>query len=292
MIWPFIAAAVVVVNTVLSWSDWVVGLITGPPDGEPGALRLPGWILMLLEARPDTGDAEVHLVIWAAAAVAVTMAVRTPRRLVPVLVAVWAWSVVVEALQPVITDRRGFEWIDVVGNTVGVVVGAGAVLGWRYRTRIFPLRAAARWAVVAVVLAGVMVSMWSLSMMEWWAEVSSAERNPLVRLRPETNEADLHAAVWFGVSVLVIWAVGLRASQVGAWRRWAAALVVVFAVSWAIEWIQPRLSFRRYNVLDLIGNAAGVLAAAVLATVLTWWQRRQLSKPDRRPGGDDPQPQM
>jgi len=287
MIWPVIAVAVLLINTIASWSDRLVDLISG--DGDGGPSRLPQWLVAILEARPDTGDAEIHAAMWAVAAFAVAMAVRSTRRRNLALGALLAWSAIVEVLQPVITTRRSFQWTDLVGNAVGVALGAAAVMVWRHRARIFPLPAWARWSVVAAVLGGVVYSMWSLRIMDWWAEVSSDDANPLVQLRPDTNEADLHAVVWFTISLLVVWAIGLRATVAGAWRRWATALVVVFAVSWLIEWIQPQLSFRRYNTVDVVGNAIGVALAAVVCTVAMWRVRRRSARPDHEPGGQHPQ---
>ncbi|MEX2627278.1 MAG: hypothetical protein WD225_10380 [Ilumatobacteraceae bacterium] len=132
-------AVTVAVNTVVMWSDavaaWWAEQVGGDPDG--GSV-LPAPVRWLFESRPDLGDAELHALAWALAAFLAAMAVGRARvrcGLGGAALSVWAWSVTVEALQPVVSTSRGFEWVDVAGNTVGVVAGTLVASWWRGRTR-------------------------------------------------------------------------------------------------------------------------------------------------------------
>lgn len=137
--WRVVLAVVVGVNTIVMWSDavaaWWSSQVAPDDDGES---VLPGPIRAVLEARPDLGDAELHALAWAVAAFVAVLAVVGARpsaaRVAAAAGPVWAWSVVVEALQPVVSETRAFEWIDVAGNTVGVVLGAAVAAWWRVRS--------------------------------------------------------------------------------------------------------------------------------------------------------------
>jgi hypothetical protein len=147
--WQGVVAAVAVVstvvNTIVMWSDGVAAWWSAQvaPDDDDESM-LPGPLRALLEARPDLGDAELHAVAWSVPAFLAVVALAfggrgadatSVRRVGVAAGAVWAWSVVVESLQPVVSDTRGFEWIDVAGNSVGVVLGAAAATWWCARAR-------------------------------------------------------------------------------------------------------------------------------------------------------------
>lgn len=137
--WQVALAATVVVNTVVMWSDGVAAWWAERVGGDTaGGSVLPAPLRWLFEARPDLGDAELHALAWALAAFLAAMAVGRAwvrRRPGGAAVPVWVWSVAVEALQPVVSTSRTFEWVDVAGNTVGVVAGTLVAAWWHGRTR-------------------------------------------------------------------------------------------------------------------------------------------------------------
>jgi hypothetical protein len=126
---------VLVLNTTLLLSDQVVGWwrsLIGA-DGEGGNKPLPGPLAFVFDLRPDTGDADAHLVLWFVAGALAVLAANRPT--VWPAAMVWAWSVTVEALQPVVTETRSAQWSDVAANTVGVWLGAAATWWWMRRHR-------------------------------------------------------------------------------------------------------------------------------------------------------------
>jgi lysylphosphatidylglycerol synthetase-like protein (DUF2156 family) len=122
MLWRVTAVAVIAANTYLTLSDAVVRWLQRK-DSEPSDAWLPQWMIDLIQARPDLGDAEVHAVMWGIASLIVVLALRQRPRIYIAAAAVWIWSVIVEILQPVVTSLRGFQWGDVLGNTLGVALG-------------------------------------------------------------------------------------------------------------------------------------------------------------------------
>jgi hypothetical protein len=124
--------AVVVFNTWASWSSVVVGWFSRGDD-DTGETWVPRFVLWMLQNRPDVGDADIHLIMWFVAGVVITGAVYGRRRWGWWVVAVWGWSLLLEVLQPVVSTVRGREWIDAVGNTMGIALGAALVLWWRTR---------------------------------------------------------------------------------------------------------------------------------------------------------------
>lgn len=140
--WWVALVVVVIANTVVMWSDAVAAWWSAqvaPDDDAEG--RLPGPLRVLIEARPDVGDAELHALAWSVPAFVVVFAAgaaQRHRRALPpgvalAVVGVWVWSVLVEVLQPVVSETRAFEWVDVVGNTAGVVTGAAMAWWWKGR---------------------------------------------------------------------------------------------------------------------------------------------------------------
>jgi hypothetical protein len=146
--WPVALIVVVVVNTIVMWSD-AVGSWWSEQASDDGESILPGFVTDILSGRPDLGDADLHVLAWAVAGfVAVTAAGQWSRSVsksrsrstsmsmriaTSWIVTVWAWSVAVEVLQPVVSDTRRFDWIDLVANTLGVVLGASLATWWRWR---------------------------------------------------------------------------------------------------------------------------------------------------------------
>ena len=139
--WSVALMLSIALNTAVMWSDrvgaWWAGRVS---EDEVGSM--PGPFRTVIDLRAPLGDADLHAVAWGVSAVVAVMVItarfaptsadsRRPVGLV--LGTVWAWSVTVEVLQPVVSDTRAFEWIDVVGNTVGIAVGGGTT--WAVRAR-------------------------------------------------------------------------------------------------------------------------------------------------------------
>jgi lysylphosphatidylglycerol synthetase-like protein (DUF2156 family) len=122
MRWWIGTAVVLASNTWLTLSDAVVGLMKRDREDRSEA-RLAQWLIDLIQRRPDFGDAEIHALMWATAALLVVLAVRVRPRIYVASAVVWVWSIFVEILQPVVSSLRTFQWIDLLGNTIGVVLG-------------------------------------------------------------------------------------------------------------------------------------------------------------------------
>lgn len=90
----------------------------------PGSSRLPGAVDEVLQARSNSSDADVHVVLWFVAVVALVWAMRSAgwSRLLIVAVALWLYSGVLELGQRWVPARSS-QWIDLVGNAVGIFVG-------------------------------------------------------------------------------------------------------------------------------------------------------------------------
>lgn len=299
MPWVVTTAVVLALNTWATLSDRVVGWLSGG-DGDAGETWVPALVLWLLDARPAVGDADLHVAVWFVAGVAATLAVRRMALLVWVIAAIWAWSVVLEALQPLVSEMRTAQLIDVLGNTVGVVLGVSVVLWWRERRVPHAMRA----VIVGVALATATVAMWSTRMRIWWGAQSGLRRDPAVpaplqpparavlEVRPNTGEADAHALLWFGVGMIVLWAIGAFAwrQRSGGWVRakvMVAALAGLCVISVLIEILQPMVSSRGASINDVVGNVVGL--AAALGVALLWGLARQAWSAGARPS-DAPEP--
>lgn len=105
------------------WGDQS-GLRTDP--AVPGVLKPSTRVV--LAARPDTGEADAHVLVWALVGVVVVWAVGSTRVRwwATALTALLVVSLAVEALQPVVSGRSA-RWSDSAGNVVGV--GVAAVVG-------------------------------------------------------------------------------------------------------------------------------------------------------------------
>lgn len=104
------------------WLDavvrWRERLFATLPESGAGAIE---------SVRGPLGDADAHAVIWFVVAIAVVVAVRRDRQMAW-LVALAAWSVTVEWLQPVFATLRQRQWVDVGGNLVGITAAGLVVL--------------------------------------------------------------------------------------------------------------------------------------------------------------------
>lgn len=75
----------------------------------------------VLETRPGN-DMDLHVLVWASTSAVFVWAFRNKWR--SVLLAVFAWSALVETLQPVFTEVRSRQVADYAGNAIGVAVTA------------------------------------------------------------------------------------------------------------------------------------------------------------------------
>ena len=129
---PFVV--VVVVNTVVSLSSpvtqwWAV-------QSTPATSSLPAVADGVLQARANSTNADVHMVLWFVAALALVWAMRSLRwrRLAIAAAALWAYTGLLEVGQRWVPTRTS-QWIDVVGNGLGIIaglaVGCTAIAAWR-----------------------------------------------------------------------------------------------------------------------------------------------------------------
>ena len=129
---PFVV--VVVAITVVSLSSSVTQW--WDVQSAPGTSSLPDAADQVLQARPDSSDADVHTVLWFAAALALVWAMRPHgwRRLVAAAAALWVYTGLLEVAQRWVPSRTA-QWIDLVGNGLGIVaglaVGCVAIAVWR-----------------------------------------------------------------------------------------------------------------------------------------------------------------
>ena len=252
--WPVATVLVIALNTWVSLSSAVVRWF-GSGDDEASATWVPGFVLWILENRPEVGDADLHVAMWFVAGAVTALAMGQWRRPGWWVVALWVWSLVLEVLQPVVSTVRGREWTDAVGNTVGIVTGV-AVVQWRRLGRVVPW---ARAAAVATALFAVTVAMWSVRVQQWWGDQSGLRSDPAVpgvlesptravlEARPDTGEADAHAVVWALVGIVIVWAVGWRAV-----RWWSVALMALLVVSLN----RPGFCIRSFITLEGSGDAS------------------------------------
>lgn len=79
------------------------------------------------EADLPEPDFVIHVIVWAVVLMLVAMAIWTWRGLTLAVVGVFACSVAIELAQARYSDTRSVELDDVVGNGLGVALGAVAV---------------------------------------------------------------------------------------------------------------------------------------------------------------------
>ena len=117
---PF--AVVVEVITAVSLSSWVTQWWAA--QSSPVSSGLPGAADSVLRARTSSSNADVHTVLWFVAALALVWAMRSYglARLVAASVALWVYTVAVEVTQRWVPTRTA-QWIDVVGNGLGIFAG-------------------------------------------------------------------------------------------------------------------------------------------------------------------------
>jgi hypothetical protein len=126
-----VAAVAVVGATALMWSDGAVGVWKSIVDF---ALRSNEAVTSTVMGARQWGDADLHVAVWGAVAVCVLLAMPSPRARWQALVCLLAWSWFVELAQPWFTEIRSRQFVDALGNTVGII-GAYAVMSVVTRVR-------------------------------------------------------------------------------------------------------------------------------------------------------------
>ena len=112
---------VVIVNTMITLSTRV--MVWWSHESHPETTQLPAAADRVLRARTGTADADVHVVLWSVAALALAWALRraTLRSVALAGAALWAFTGVLEYCQWV--PGRTSSWIDFAGNAVGITIG-------------------------------------------------------------------------------------------------------------------------------------------------------------------------
>ena len=115
-----------------------------------------------------------------------------------------------------------------------------------------------------VMLFGIAVVSFSTRIAVWWGRIgqghSSALPQPLRQLladRPHLGEADVHAAMWCAVAVVV----GVMART---WRARGAAWLAVWSAGAAVEVCQAVFTARSAEWGDVVGNSIGIALAVVV----------------------------
>jgi VanZ family protein len=120
---PFVVlVAVVVAITVISLSSSVTQW--WDVQSTPATSSLPTAADPVLRARSDSANADVHVVLWFVAGLALVCAMRPDgwRRLAVAAGVLWAYSALLEIAQRWVPERTS-QWIDVVGNGIGIAAG-------------------------------------------------------------------------------------------------------------------------------------------------------------------------
>jgi VanZ family protein len=129
---PFAVAVVAITfvslsSSVMRWWD---------VQSSPETSILPGAANPVLQSRSGTGDADVHVLMWFVATLALVWAMRRHpwRRLLAAALVLWLCTGVLEIAQRWVSARTS-QWIDFLGNGVGIVagllVGFGGLAVWR-----------------------------------------------------------------------------------------------------------------------------------------------------------------
>lgn len=121
--WPLLAACLAT-NTYVALSGSVS--VWWATETTPKTSSLPSAIQQVLSARPQTSEADVHVVLWFLAGIAAMFAVRTWRSRAILLGGLVAYSGLLEIAQS-LTPIRTAQWTDFAGNAVGILVAAAVV---------------------------------------------------------------------------------------------------------------------------------------------------------------------
>lgn len=117
--------------TAVMWSDRMSAWWGDQSSGDvPPAVPAPlePVVSTVLDARPSTNEADVHVLLWGGVAAVMMLVIpwASRRARLVALGGLFAWSVVVEVLQPVLSSRSA-AWGDVAGNALGIGLVAAAV---------------------------------------------------------------------------------------------------------------------------------------------------------------------
>ena len=84
----------------------------------------------MLQARSNSSNADVHAVLWFVAALALVWAMRFDgwRRLRAASVALWVYTGLLEIGQRWVPTRTS-QWIDLIGNALGIIAGLAVGCG-------------------------------------------------------------------------------------------------------------------------------------------------------------------
>lgn len=135
------------VNAVILLSDRAPGFLSRVSARiDAGVSRAAGATGLDVPGRDlavPQSDFDVHLVIWAIAALLIGLAAWSWASLFLANGLVFVASLAFELSQPVLTSSRTVQVEDVMGNVVGVLIGTGAVAGfslawWAVSTRRSP----------------------------------------------------------------------------------------------------------------------------------------------------------
>ena len=124
-VWLPLLAACLVANAYIALSTSVA--VWWAKETTSRTSTLPAPVKDALSVRPQTSEADVHVVLWFAAGVAAMFAVRSKRFRVILLCLLVVYSGVLELAQTFIANRTA-QWSDFVGNAFGLL--AAVIVAW------------------------------------------------------------------------------------------------------------------------------------------------------------------
>ena len=138
-----------VANAVILLSDRAPGLLSRLSSridaGVQRAAGAAGVEVPGASVRVSRSDFDVHLAIWAVAALLVGLGMWSWASLVLGSAAVLATSVGLELAQQTYTRSRTVQFEDLLGNTLGVIIGTSAVAAFALAWSLFVSRGSGRW---------------------------------------------------------------------------------------------------------------------------------------------------
>ena len=113
-----LAAGAIAVTTSLMWSDtailWWSNIVSF-------FLRVNYEATTSVMSHRQSGDADLHAVLWGVTATLVLLACTTRPQRLWAIVFLGTWSVFVEMSQPWFTELRSRQATDLIGNAIGLV---------------------------------------------------------------------------------------------------------------------------------------------------------------------------
>lgn len=139
---------------------------------------------------------------------------------------------------------------------------------WRSLGTVPGMRRRVASVVLLLMLAGIAVVSFSARIAVWWGRIGQGHSSvlpaavcQLLADRPRVGEADVHAAMWCAVAVLV----GLMARS---WRARGSAWLAVWLAGGAVELCQAAFTTRSAEWGDVAGNTFGIALAIVLVAAV------------------------